>query len=367
MGGSSKPPEPRAGYRRAIALATVVALVGSAATAGASVLDGPGSDLPVVVDETVEGGTAVSLTVELSGPALYRIDLVGDGPRDGTVISMGFVAFDEQRTYDGLFAIATFDSQDRQRTVVAGESMPVPSSTVPDDGEALSAVLPSEDGDERACPLACASRLELPERTEAGVYHHGLWMGGVDETRLQIIADENVTDVELEVGTPLAVGSEDFADGHANVQHQPSTQVGDDEVFAGAKAMHGAELETAVEDRLYGVAGLAEFKTACVGTCASTDTARGVCGARLPADCRTAQMTWQGPAISGAGDHRVFSASDPGTYTFGVERMVDAYGSSTPVVADYAYADPGEHHPYVGGADLPDPPLLDRGDHDASS
>lgn len=344
------------GSRQLAVLGLVLAMIASGLGAGASVLGGPGSQLPVLVDETVDGGAALSLTVELSGPALYRIDLIGEGPRNGTPVSMGFVAYDANRSYEGLTAITTFASQERQRTVLAGEQMPAPAYGTPDHGDPIAALLPSVDEPDRSCPLACASRLEQPDRTEAGVNHHGIWLGGVDETRLQVIGDDNVTDVQIRAGTPIVAGAEDFEQGTANVQHQPTTTIAGDTAFAGAKAIHEASHEATVDHKLVGVVGLAEFKTVCAGSCVSSETARAGCGLLPATDCRAAQIAWTGPNGSGETSHHVFDGSPAGDYVFHLEGMVDAYASPTPVVADYAYLDPGEHHPYLSAADLPTPP-----------
>jgi hypothetical protein len=347
---------PEAPLARALALAAILTL--SIPAAQGAVLPGPGEDEPVLVDETVEGGMAVSVTVELTGPALYRIDLIGDGPRSSSAISLGFVEFDQQRSYDGLFAVTTFDSQERQRTVVAGEQVPAPAYEVPDaEGEPLTAVLGDDDTRERACPLACASRLVQPDRSEAGTFHHGVWIGGVNETRLQIVGDENVADVQIEQGTPLNVGSEEFEEGTVNVQHQATTTLGAERAFAGAKAVHEAHHEATVEHDLYGTLGLAEFKTACLGACASVSTVKRSCGL-VGADCRAADVAWQGPKDEGApANSHVFRGNAAGDYVFEVDRLVDAWSTDTPYVANYAYAGPGEHHAFLSAADLPPPPI----------
>lgn len=349
---------PRTDRRSGLALAAaVLSAVLVAAGAPATVLPGPGEDERLLVDERVDGGHAVTVTVELDGPALYRIDLIGEPPRTASAVATGFVAFDEAGAYDGLVAVTSFQSQERQRTVVAGEDLPVPAYEAPDaGGEPLSSVLGDDEAPERACPMACASRLVQPDRSEAGTAHHGLWLGGADATRLQVVGDENVTRVEVRAGTSLNAGSEGFDDGTVNVQHQPTTRAGDERLFAGAKAMHGAQREATVEHDLYGVLGLADFKTACAGTCVGVDAARATCST-TGADCRASGVAWEGPA--GASDpapSHVLRGLAPGTYAFEVQGLADAWATPTPVVADYAWADPGEHHAYLSAADLPQPP-----------
>lgn len=344
--------------RALLPVALTTALIVSAMGAGATVLPGPGEDLPLLVDETVEDGHAVTVSVELSGPALYRIDLIGDGPRQGSVISQGFVSYDEAGDWNGSLIVTSFQSDERQETVVSNETIPLDDLSVPDVGSTPFTAILAEDDRERPCPLSCMSRLEQPDRTEAGTFHYGLWMGGVSETRLQIVGDENVENVEVREGTPIVAGTSDFEDGTLNVQHQPTTTVEDKHVFAGAKAVHGAQFQATTEQALYGAYGLADFKRACVVVCIGLDTARAACADVTAIACRTAQASWQGPSDTGAsGSHHTFAQAPAGEYTFTVEGLVDAYANDVAGPTGNAYAGVGEHHAYVSTAELPQPPL----------
>lgn len=314
---------------------------------GFLVVAGPASayhlGLAEVHRETVEGAGAYGASVELAERGTLEFVLNGYGETTSTPISHGAALYDEDG-YVGMVVVTAHRSPNR----VHVETSPTGVIVSPDQDRRVSVETHGEIGRSGELDLTLRTTEQAAEEptirsfvalhgAEAGMHEAIVWLGEAEETELVVRADATIEALTTQAGRAHVAGDPDMEHALVDAQFQESFVAGSiplEEMNAlGATAMVQASVDADVDRELHGVWGVSERKHACLGepACASTTEAYDACRLALDVDCGPVSLSWSNETTGGqAQGTYVFHEDGPGSYTFTVDRKLDAYAVGGP-------------------------------------
>lgn len=307
-------------------------------------------ELETIHQETVEGSGAFGVVFDLEERSNYSVNVRGTGEPGSVPLSGGVVMYHEDRSPRVMVVNTALRSPDRH-IVSPTPTDPEPTHTEGDelwhtrtqgDISALEDVDitfsyepgSSNAGSEDASkpPTWTAGVMNLS--AEPGTHHVGIWVGEVGETTLSVETDGTITNLRTHAGTGHVAGGLDLEEFEANVQHQeqvidPSLLVSNLDPTVGFKVMQDGSTEVDIEHSLLGLWTVAEFRPVCAAYCVFPELENLPCPSASPIPCNSASLSWEGPNGGDSwGDYYPFWGTDPGSYTFTLDYLVDVYGPS---------------------------------------
>lgn len=325
--------------------------------------------LGTVHEEEVEQPGAFGASVDLAEPGTLEFSLYGYGEQLSTPVSHGIALYEDDGTYVGMIAVTAHFSPDRLYVhvsptgTVTSAGDPANTSVVADGDLAalggVDLVLEAPDGDQgtrTAGEEATIRAFTALHGREAGAHQAVVWIGETERTELAIETDASVDAIETTAGTAHVAGDQDLDEARLDAQARDSFVAGSLPLGGtnalGAKAMVDAREEIEVDQELRGFWGVAERKGSCSPDgCLGPSNASQACARLVSIPCGPTSLSWSNGTDGQTGQEIYsFTGAGPGSYTFSVDRKIDAYE------ADRFGVEWEENHSYLTVADvgLPD-------------
>lgn len=321
--------------------------------------------LDTVHREEVDRPGAWGASVALAEPGTLEFVLNGYGEQLSTPVSHGLALYEGDGDYVGTIAVTAHHSPNRLHVnvsptgVLTADAAEDEGWTVSTDGEigargGLDLVL--ETGQEAHHQAEGEDEPTIRSFTalhgrQAGTYKVVTWLGEAERTELEVQTDADVDGVETRPGRSHVAGDLDMERAVVDVQAQESFVAGsiplEGTQVLGAKAMYEASVQAEVDEALRGFWGVHEQKGACTpeGCVGPSRVSQACVDAGLP-PCGLTSVSWSSEADGASGEELyAFTGASPGTYTFTVDRKLDAYE------ADVGLAEFEQSHSYLTVAD----------------
>lgn len=316
------------------------------------------TDAPTLYEDTRDEAASWGLTMDQAEEDDIQVHVTGDLPVEKSRLTVGVVFFDEDQNWQVIAAFTALASPDRNVVRPAPEtgSDVEPTVLAGDPGalEDVSFDVTLEDqgpGVASTCPGWFCATITLQDRAP-GEHHLITWMAGVSATSISVDGN-GLADVDARQGDAVTVGDVELPAGTANVQFQethcderteaPSCPAQEHlgasyDVKVGAKALADVDVPFEAQDRAWGFWQIVDVKLVCqftVGVCPghllpqALYSCNVLVGLVSDERCSRADISWDGPGDHGEDGPRSLQpieGAPAGSYTFTVDRMVDAWG-----------------------------------------